>query len=177
MRHKVHDIEHRCSLSLWSYTSHTPSAHDLALLVRLCNSQPSNGSLHEVTRSQSLQYSQSAAQKTDSYLLTGSLWALSCAPSPCVPSSLVCREPSTTTQHPQSKCSQATPSTKPHTTHHGFRASGGLFAEEAIRLLQDFYIAGNPNGECLDPNWSSPLSAAHCHIQSTLGSNSQQANA
>jgi hypothetical protein len=29
----------------------------------------------------------------------------------------------------------------------GFPAVGGLFAKEAIQLLQDFYIAGNPAGE------------------------------
>jgi hypothetical protein len=27
-----------------------------------------------------------------------------------------------------------------------FKSQGGLFAEEAIKLLQDFYIAGNPAG-------------------------------
>lgn len=29
----------------------------------------------------------------------------------------------------------------------GFPAVGGLFAKEAIQLLQDFYVAGNPAGK------------------------------
>jgi tRNA-specific adenosine deaminase 2 len=28
-----------------------------------------------------------------------------------------------------------------------YNSRGGLFGEEAIKLLQDFYIMGNPNGE------------------------------
>lgn len=28
-----------------------------------------------------------------------------------------------------------------------FEAQGGLFADEAIQLLQQFYVAGNPTGE------------------------------
>ncbi|KAF6265268.1 cytidine deaminase-like protein [Scenedesmus sp. NREL 46B-D3] len=37
----------------------------------------------------------------------------------------------------------------PQAAAHGasFPAAGGLFAKEAIQLLQDFYIAGNPAGE------------------------------
>jgi hypothetical protein len=35
----------------------------------------------------------------------------------------------------------------------GFPAVGGLFAKEAIQLLQDFYIAGNPAGKGSRSTW------------------------
>jgi hypothetical protein len=39
----------------------------------------------------------------------------------------------------------------PPASAHGkrFRARGGLFADEAVQLLQMFYKAGNPLGACL----------------------------
>jgi hypothetical protein len=39
----------------------------------------------------------------------------------------------------------------------GFPAAGGLFAKEAIQLLQDFYIAGNPAGEAKGSSSSNQL--------------------
>ena len=38
------------------------------------------------------------------------------------------------------------------------QAVGGLFAEEAIELLQQFYVTGNPRGACLLPT---PLGRCH----------------
>ena len=51
----------------------------------------------------------------------------------------------------------------------GFPARGGLFREEAIKLLQDFFIAGNPAGEggCLIYSYSK-RSSKHsdiCHAR------------
>jgi hypothetical protein len=46
-------------------------------------------------------------------------------------------------------CARSDPQAAAHGA--GFPAIGGLFAKEAIQLLQDFYIAGNPAGK---GNWS-----------------------
>lgn len=40
----------------------------------------------------------------------------------------------------------------------GYPVQGGLFAEEAIKLLQDFYLAGNPKGQCRCNEWAACVS-------------------